>query len=271
MKTKKGKAIVAGLVITGLIGSNAYAFVGMNQAKDEAKEVKEKMEKQHEEMDVLVSQYLNKSSQYASHEDMIYSFNIHSASNRINYKGTDYYADIKHVNAHSFNEKEETKYVAQAEMTFLKDKSVDGVSYIQNKLPAIIMEETQKLAPTDTHSHEGHEGHEEEPHVDVVITQDKTVEVEKKFKEEFVVHSWNEKLTFNMDGQYIMLPTSDMEENIIKEFMKSVVLKEKGVSGKNADVTIDSLETLQLITVKAEGQTFEFKYNKDTKELTEQK
>lgn len=267
MGIKNRNYVIAGLIIAGLLGSNTYAYIELNKVKDELKEAKIQVKKAHqlkEQLDVVVSQLMNKSAQYASHEDMIYAFNIYSASNRIHYNGADYYADLKHVYSHSFNEKEKINYVVQAEMTFLKDKIVDGTSYIRNKLPIKLMEEAKKLAK-EANIHEGHDEQE------IVIPSNDLVRIEKKEKEKFVVHKWNQKLRFNIKNQTIIHLSPDTEESIMKEFVKAIVLKDKGIDGEKAEIKLKTSQSIQTIEVRAEGKIFTFTYNKDTKEFLEKK
>jgi hypothetical protein len=267
MGINKRQTVIAGVLIVGLLGSNTYAYMELHKAKDELKEAKVQVKKAHqlqEQLDVAVSQLMNKSTQYASHEDMIYAFNIYSASNRIHYNGADYYADLKHIYSHTFNEKEKTNYVVQAEMTFLKDKIVDGTSYIQNKLPLKLMEEAKKLAKEVNI----HEGHDEQG---IVIPPNDLVKIEKKAKEKFVVHKWNQKLRFNIKNQTIIHLSADTEESIMKEFVKAIVLKEKGIDGEQAEIKLKTSQSIQTIEVRVEGKIFTFTYNKDTKEFLEKK
>ncbi|PLS15028.1 hypothetical protein CVD28_24420 [Bacillus sp. M6-12] len=279
MTKKKGTAIVAGLVIAGLVGSNAYAYMELNKEKDVNKEEAHKLEEQREQLNVTISQIMGKSTEFVSHDDMIYAFNMYASSNRIHYNGADYYADINDIQAHSFNKNEKVKYEAEANMTFLKDKKVNEMSYIQNELPVKVMEEAKKVAEQaneesgeETDSHEGHEGEEGHDHEhDIVIPQESMTDIEKKEKKEFIVAEWNQELTFNMDGAYIMQPTSDMEESIVKEFIKTVVLKDKDVNGNNAKIQVETQDIIQTIHANVDGKAFDFTYNKDTKELKEKK
>lgn len=296
MKNKKTLPIIAGAVIMGLLGTNAYTYTQLSTAKDEVVAEKQEIERNHEAMDVFVSQIMNHSAQYASHEDMTLAFNIYASANRIHFKGNDYYVDLKDVTAHSFDEERDVKYEANVQMTFLKDKSKDGISYLQNQLPGELMEKAISIAKgldvkvshgeeSTVHLPEGHEGetaeeHAEHAHEDehahghehdhaVHVPYVDTMAMEKEAKEPFEVHVWNQTLNFNMDGKTTIELTSSMKDNILKEFLLGVALKEKGLESKDVTIEIESLKVLDTITIYTNGETLKFSYNKDTKELKE--
>ena len=298
MKNKKTVPIIAGVVIAGLLGTNAYTYTQLNTAKDEVTIEKQEIQSQQETMDVFVSQIMNKSAEYASHEDMSLAFNIYSTSNPIHYNGNDYFADLKDVTAHAFDEKREIKYEAEVNMTFLKDKKVNNMSYLQNQLPGELMDKAIKIAKGldvetghdggsedheghdhgDVHLPEGHEGETAEEHAEhahdheghdhaVHVPYVDTMAMEKEAKEPYEVHAWNQVLDFNMDGQTIIELTPEMKEYILRQFVLGVVLKDKGLNPEDATIEIETLEVVDNISVSVNGETLNLSYNKDTKEL----
>lgn len=299
MKNKKTVRIIAGVVIAGLVGTNAYIYTQWNTAKDYVTAEKQTLQIQQDAMDVFVSQTMNKSARYASHEDITQAFNIYSASNRIHYNGDDYYADLKDVTAHSFDEKRKVEYKAEVKMTFLKDKMENDMSYLHSKLPVVLMEKAIKIAKglnvktieagenevnshnvgvDSTNGHEGesakahaehiegnqsHDGHDHTVHIPYVDT----MAMEKEAKKRFEVHAWKQTLDFNMDGQSVIELTAEMKEEILKQFVRGVVMKEEGIDLKNSTIKIESLKALDKITVSTKDKTLTYSYNKDTKEL----
>lgn len=280
MGKKKRNSLIAGILITGLIASNGYTYLEWQNTKKESSErAEDAKEAQHlkKELNMVVSK-INQSEEYASHEDMIYAFNMYSASNRIQYEGKDYYADIKDIFSHSFDKKEKTKYTAQAEMTFLADKIYNNTSYIQNELPRRLLENYLDMTNKgETHEHEGH-AHEGDSHEEgvseigipeEVIPVEKMVKLEKEAKEKFVIHQWKQELSFNMKGHAIVEPTPEMEDEIVEEFVKMVVLNERGIDGEKAVIGSQKNRQKQTVTVKTEEKTIVFTYDKETKELRE--
>lgn len=248
--------IIIGVLSIGLIGSNVYAY---NEIKNERKELslkEENLKDARNELNVAISQIMHKSNQYASHEDMIYGFNLYAKENKINYQGNDYYPDIKHIRAHNYDEQEQIKYVALTNMSFLKDKVTKNISYIQDELPTIVMEKSIKIAEeVDINNGE------------LTVPKENALLLEKNLKEKLKVHSWEQELLFNIDGQYNFEISSDMEKNILQEFIEGIVLKDKKLKIEEIKISISNAFDEALI--KTSTGEITYIYDKNTKELKE--
>ena len=271
---------LVGTTFLGLTGTTAYSFIKMEEIQKEVSIEKKEIIGQQEAMDVFVSQMMNKSAEYASHEDMILAFNYYALQNSIRFDDEVFFFDLKNVSSHSFNTKEKVKYQADMTLTILKDKMVNNSSYIQNVLPSEVMEKSIKIAngldiehphengglpfgheneTQEEHASHAHEGHEHELHIPYVDT----MKIEKDAKEPLVVHEWNELISFNMKGQTtIEFPEADRKK-LLKEFIEKVVLN--GTPVKSVKVSSIKGGDKIYVLIGDESQTFIYDHN--SKEL----
>lgn len=271
--------VIAGLLVS--VGFNTYLLQLIDKTEENMMTEKENISKREEALDVFVSQVMNKSAEYASHEDMILAFGYDAMQKPIQYNGDVYYFDLKDVQSHSFDEAKEVKYKINADITVLKDKVVNGNSYLRNELPIEVMEkslnvakglqidiheEENQLPPGHeneteeehhSHSHDGHESHVNIPYVD-------TIQFEKEAKKPLVVHEWKQTMAFNMKEHTMMDLTNEAYINMLREFVAGIVLD------KNMDYTINiqDYESHYRIEAKSKTDSKTFVYSKESREMS---
>lgn len=282
-----GRIIIVGGLLAS-IGLNLYMFQSMDRKEELIAVEKEKISKKEEALDVFVSQVMNKSAEYASHEDMMLAFGYDSLQKPIHYNAETYYFDLRDVSSHAFDEDKGVKYQIKADMTILKDKVVKDSSYIQNHLPIEVMDKTLKVAKginvqieeeheelppghegespeehashsneaNHSHSHDGHDSHVNIPYVD-------TIQFEKEAKESLVVHEFEQTISFNMKDHEMIDLTEDAYLNMLREFVSNIVLRGES----DYLINIEARDTFYKITATNPTHTKVFSYDKETREM----
>lgn len=267
---KKSNMIAIGGVIAVLIGGNGYLY-----------HKNEKMSSQYEKLDIAYHEMetLYESVEASlSHDDMKIGFNSYGFVNKIIYKNEDYLFDVQDVIKHTYDETKPFKYTAEANVAFLKDKSVDGRMYLQDLIVDDLSEKFEERrveleeALGHEHNHEHHEGEHEEHEADDkelhvhddlrTLPKHHRVKIENEVKSDYVVATFNQSLTFNSESG-VFQTDEETNKRVLASFVKEVVLKGK----KETEVLVEKSESGYKIEAVFDGEKQEFVYDAHTRQL----